>query len=241
MVLADDNFASIVAAIREGRTVYDNLTKSILFLLPINGGESLSLVVAILFGLVLPIEPLQILWVNMVSSVALAAILAFEPTEPDVMRRHPRSPRKPLLSGFVLWRIVLVSALFLIGIFGVFEFALARGGSVELARTAAVNTLVAMEIFYLFSVRYLRTPSFTFLGIKGTPRVLAAVFLVFGLQLLFTYAPFMQSLFTTAPVPFDLGVVVVTVGVLVLGVLEIEKLLRWRFFTETAKAAGGTR
>jgi magnesium-transporting ATPase (P-type) len=167
MVLADDNFASIVAAVREGRTVYDNLKKAVAFLLPINGGESLSLLIAVLLGLSLPIEPLQILWVNMVSSVALAFVLAFEPSEPDSMRRPPRDSSEALLSAFVIWRVGLVSTLFMAGIFGMFEYVQSVGGSVELARTAAVNTLVVMEIFYLFSVRYLRTPSFTFAGVKG--------------------------------------------------------------------------
>jgi magnesium-transporting ATPase (P-type) len=228
MVLADDNFASIAHAVEEGRTVYDNLRKAITFLLPINGGESLSLVAAVLLGLTLPITPVQILWVNMVSSVALAMTLAFEPTEREVMRRPPRPPEEPILSGFLLWRILLVSALFLAGIFGMFELALARGASIEEARTVAVNTLVAMEVFYLFSVRYLRAPSFTFEGVKGTRPVLIAVFAVFGLQLLFTYAPFMATFFHSRPLAFATGLEIVAVGVALLVLLEIEKFVRRR-------------
>ena len=133
----------------------------------------------------------------MVSSVALAMVLAFEPTEADVMQRPPRRPDEPMLSRFVIWRIFFVSALFLVGIFGMYQWMLAQGATVEAARTVAVNTLVCMEVFYLFSVRYLKAPSFTVQGVKGTPRVLVAVFSVFGLQLLFTYAPFMQSLFAS--------------------------------------------
>ena len=228
MVLADDNFASIAHAVEEGRTVYDNLRKAITFLLPINGGESLSLVAAVLLGLTLPITPVQILWVNMVSSVALAMTLAFEPTEREVMRRRPRAPDEPVISGFLLWRIVLVSALFLAGIFGMFELALARGASVEEARTVAVNTLVAMEVFYLFSVRYLRAPSFTFEGVRGTQPVLIAVFAVFGLQLAFTYAPFMETFFHSRPLSFATGLQIVAVGVALLALLEIEKFLRRR-------------
>jgi calcium-translocating P-type ATPase len=226
MVLADDNFASIVAAVREGRTVYDNLRKSIAFLLPVNGGESLSLLLAILIGVSLPIEPLQILWVNMVSSVALATVLAFEATEPDAMSRPPRNPKESLLSGFVIWRVVLVSTLFMVGIFGIFEYVQRAGGSVELARTAAVNTLVVMEIFYLFSVRYLRTPSFTFAGVTGTPRVLTAIAVVVILQCAFTYAPFMQVVFRSAPIPVSLGVAIVASGPLLLVILELEKWAR---------------
>ena len=232
MVLADDNFASIAHAVEEGRTVYDNLRKAITFLLPINGGESLSLVAAVLLGLTLPITPVQILWVNMVSSVALAMVLAFEPTEREVMRRPPRPPGEPVISGFLVWRILLVSLLFLAGIFGMFELALLRGAPVEEARTVAVNTLVAMEVFYLFSVRYLRAPSFTFEGVKGTKPVLIAVFAVFGLQLLFTYGPFMETIFHSRPLSFATGLQIVAVGVALLVLLEIEKFLRRRLLAK---------
>jgi magnesium-transporting ATPase (P-type) len=240
MVLADDNFASIERAIEEGRTVYDNLKKAITFLLPINGGESGALIVAIILGTTLPITPVQILWVNMVSSVALALALAFEPTEPDVMRRPPRPVTEPILSGFLVWRIVLVSALFFAGIFGMFKLSLARGASLEEARTVAVNTLVAMEVFYLFSVRYLRTPSFTLTGVKGTRPVLMAVAIVFMLQLVFTYAPFMELFFGTRALSFRQGVEIVFIGVTLLVILEIEKWLRRTlgFTVEQSPAAG---
>ena len=223
MVLADDNFASIAHAVEEGRTVYDNLRKTVTFLLPINGGESLSLLAAVLFGLALPILPAQILWVNMVSSIALAMVLAFEPTEPDVMRRPPRSPTEPMLSPFVIWRVGLVSLLFLFGIFGAYRWALASGAEIEAARTVAVNALVAMEVFYLFSVRYLKSPSFTWVGVQGTPRVLAAVAGVVVLQALFTYAPFMQALFDTRGLSLQQLLVCAGIGVTVLVVLELEK------------------
>ncbi len=225
IVLGDDNFASIAHAVEEGRTVYDNLKKTVTFLLPINGGESLSLLLAVLIGVALPIAPAQILWVNMVSSIALALVLAFEPTEADVMRRPPRRPDEPMLSRFVLWRVGFVSTLFLAGIFGMYEWALWHGASVETARTVAVNTLVAMEVFYLFSVRYLKAPSFTLQGVKGTPRVLLAVAAVFALQLVFTYTPFMQGLFATTALPLRTGIAIVGVGLTVLVVLELEKLL----------------
>ncbi len=223
IVLADDNFASIAHAVEEGRTVYDNLRKTITFLLPINGGESMSLLAAVLLGLALPIAPAQILWVNMISSIALAMVLAFEPTEADVMKRPPRPPSEPMLTPFVVWRIALVSVLFLLGIFVMYQGALARGLDVETARTLAVNTLVAMEVFYLFSVRYLKSPSFTWTGVQGTPRVLAAVAAVLALQALFTYAPFMQSLFETRAVGWVELLACATVGASVLLVLELEK------------------
>ncbi|MFN3493473.1 MAG: HAD-IC family P-type ATPase, partial [Hydrogenophaga sp.] len=223
VVLADDNFASIAHAVEEGRTVYDNLRKTVTFLLPINGGESLSLLAAVLFGLALPILPAQILWVNMVSSIALAMVLAFEPTEPDVMQRPPRPPGEPMLSRFVVWRVALVSTLFLLGIFGAYQWTLGSGASVEVARTVAVNALVAMEVFYLFSVRYLKSPSFTWVGVQGTPRVLAAVAGVVVLQALFTYAPFMQTLFDTRALDLQQLLACAGIGAAVLVVLEVEK------------------
>jgi magnesium-transporting ATPase (P-type) len=229
VVLADDNFASIAHAVEEGRTVYDNLRKTVTFLLPINGGESLSLLAAVLLGLALPIMPVQILWVNMVSSIALAMVLAFEPTEPDVMQRAPRPPGEAMLSRFVIWRIVLVSSLFTLGIFGMFQWSLSSGAAVEEARTMAVNTLVAMEVFYLFSVRYLKAPSFTTSGVQGTPRVLLAVAVVVGLQAVFTYAPWLQSWFNTRALhPVDV-LLCALAGLAVLVLLELEKwVLRQR-------------
>ncbi|GAB5467548.1 MAG: cation-transporting P-type ATPase [Rhodospirillales bacterium] len=236
MVLADDNFASIAAAVREGRTVYDNLKKAIVFLLPVNGGESFAIVTAIALGYTLPITPLQILWVNMVSSVGLAIALAFEPTESDVMKRPPRPAGAPLLSAFLVWRIVFVSALFVAGIFGVFLWARGQGASLEEARTYAVNTLVVMEVFYLFSVRYLRAPALTLKGIAGTRAVLIAVAVVVALQLLFTYAPFMATFFDTRPVDLLHGLAILGVGVLLFTVLEIEKWLRGRLVGQRAPA-----
>ncbi|MDO8840331.1 MAG: cation-transporting P-type ATPase [Parvibaculum sp.] len=226
MVLADDNFASIVAAIREGRTVYDNLKKTILFLLPINGGESMTIVFAILAGLEMPITPVQILWVNMVSSVALAMVLAFEPTEPGTMRQKPRPADEPILRGDVVWRIVFISILFLFGAFGMFAWAIDRGLPNEVARTMVVNTIVVMEIFYLFSVRYVHGGSLTLRGLFGTPAVLAGVAAVIVLQLTFTYAPFMVLPFDTAPVAFTDGLAIVAVGVALFVILEIEKMTR---------------
>jgi len=226
MVLADDNFATIAAAVKAGRTVYENLKKAITFLLPVNGGESLSLVIAILFGLTLPIAPVQILWVNMVSSVVLAMTLAFEPAEPDIMKRPPRPAREPILSGFVVWRVIFVSILFSAGIFGLYAHARANGAEVAEARTLAVNALVVMEIFYLFSVRYLTNPSLTLRGVLGTRPVLIAVAAVTVLQFLFTYAPFMQFFFQTEPLSLLDGLKTIGVGIALLIVLEIEKRIR---------------
>jgi magnesium-transporting ATPase (P-type) len=223
IVLADDNFATIAAAVKAGRTVYDNLKKAIVFLLPVNGGESLALIAALLLGLTLPITPVQILWVNMVSSVVLAMALAFEGAEPDIMRRQPRPAGEPILSRFVLWRVVLVSLLFSGGIFGMFTLAQAAGATLEEARTVAVNTLVVMEIFYLFSVRFLNATSLSLTAMLGTRPVLIAIGAVTLLQLGFTYLPFMEAFFDTRPVGLVQGLLILAVGPLLLILLEAEK------------------
>ena len=223
MVIADDNFASIAHAIEQGRTVYDNLKKAIVFLLPINGGEAMSIMIAVLFGFTLPITPVQILWVNMVSSVALAMALAFEATEPEAMRRPPRPAKEAMLSGFLLWRIALVSALMSAGVFGIFGWASTHGSTLEEARTYAVNTLVAMEVFYLFSVRYLRAPSFKLDQLFSSRAALIAVAVVVMLQLFFTYVPFMERFFDTRPVDFVHGLEIIALGMALFMILELEK------------------
>jgi len=228
MVLADDNFASISRAVREGRTVYDNLKKAIAFLLPVNGGESLSIVGALLAGLTLPITPLQVLWVNMVSSVALAMALAFEPAEPGVMKRPPRPAGEPLLSGFLLWRVVFVSTLFFMAILGVFAWSVKHGSNLAEARTYAVNTLVLLEVFYLFSIRYLNAPSLGRSGIRMTRAVGLAVLGVVALQLVFTYAPFMEAFFDTRPIDFLHGAEILGLVILFFALLEVEKGVRRR-------------
>jgi len=225
MVLADDNFASIVAAVREGRTVYDNLTKVIAWTLPTNGGEAFTIILAILFGLTLPITPVQILWINMITAVALGLTLAFEPTEPGAMRRPARPAGQPLLSGRLLWRILFVSALMVAGTFGIYAWASARGLSVETARTMAVNTIVVMEIFYLLSVRYVHGTSLTLQGVLGTPAVFMGLATVVVAQLAFTYLPFMQAVFGSSPVSFTDGLAIIAVGVALLVIVEVEKRL----------------
>ena len=228
LVLADDNFATIAAAVKEGRTVYDNLKKSILFILPTNGGEALTVIAAIVFDGILPITPVQILWVIMVTAVTLSVALAFEPAEPNIMRRPPRDPAEPLLSRFLVWRLGFVSLLFLAGIYGLFLWARSRGLSIAEGRTLAVNALVAMEVFYLFNVRYLGLPSLTFEGVVGTWAVLIAVGAVAALQFLFTYAPFMQTLFETRPLTIPQGLLTVAVAIAVFAIIEIEKASRRR-------------
>ncbi len=225
MVLLDDNFASIVNAVHEGRTVYDNIRKVIAWTLPTNGGEALTVIAAIAFGFTLPVSAVQILWINLVTSVTLGLVLAFEPAEPGVMRRPPRPQGAPLLSGFLVWRVVLVSLLFLGAGLGVFFHALARGDDLETARTLVVNTIVVMEIFYLFNVRYLHMSSMTLRGALGTPAVLVALGVIVLAQLAFTYAPFMQHWFATRPVALADGAMIVAIGAAMMLLLEGEKWL----------------
>lgn len=225
MVLLDDNFASIVAAVHEGRTVYDNIRKVIGWTLPTNGGEVLCVIFAILLGLTLPMTPVQILWINMILTVTLGLVLAFEPSEPGVMRRPPRRRDAPILSRFLVWRIAFVSLIFMLGVFGIFEYALNRGYAEDGARTMVVNMLVVMEIFYLFNVRYLHRTSFSLIGAMGTPAVLAAIAVVVAAQLLFTFAPFMHALFGSAPVALTDGLLILAIGLVTMVVLELEKTL----------------
>ncbi|MEO3472322.1 HAD-IC family P-type ATPase [Roseomonas sp. CAU 1739] len=225
MVLADDDFASIAAAVREGRTVYDNLRKVIVWNLPTDGGEALVIAFAVLFGLALPMTPLQVLWINTITATALGLALAFEPTEPGIMREAPRDPRTPLLSGFLLWRFTLVSALIAAASFGVHGWVLAGGGGEAAARTAVVNAIVALEIAYLLVVRRGRG------GLFGGAPPPFALWLGIGVtvagQALLTYAPPLQAVFGTVAIGTAEWGAVLVVALVFLVVLEAEKALRW--------------
>lgn len=225
MVLADDNFASIVDAVREGRTVYDNIRKVIAFTLPTNGGEAFTIIAALALGFALPVTPVQILWINMVTAVALDLTLTFEPSEPGTMRRPPRARNAPLLTGVLLWRIAFVSAVFVLSAFGIFFWAETQGHDLATARTMTVNTIVVMEIAYLFSTRYVHGTSLTWRGVLGTKAVLIGVALVVAGQLAFTYAPVMNRLFESRPVQLHDGLVVILTGIIALLVFETEKRL----------------
>ncbi len=225
MVLADDNFASIVNAVEEGRTVYDNLRKTILFMMPTNGGEAGTLIAAIALGLALPILPVQILWVNMITAVTLSLALAFEPTEPGTMRRPPRPPRAPIFSRYFLWRTFAISLVIVAGTLGIFLWEQAQGASLEAARTAAVNTLVMFEAFYLLSARYLLAPAPPLAALRENRAVPAMIALVVLFQLAYTYAPFMQALFHSAPLDAAAWGRVVLVALTVYPLVELEKAL----------------
>jgi len=232
MVLADDNFASIANAVEEGRTVYDNLRKSILFMLPTNVGQGTIIVAAILFGFTLPITPLQILWVNLITAVTLAMALAFEPPEAGVMQRPPRDPREPLLSGFLVWRVAFVSVLLLAGALGLFLWETGHGASLEVGRTVAVNALMLGQAFYLLSSRHSYSSAFNRESLLGSRMVLLMIAAVLLLQLLFTYLPLMQRGFGTAPFDAVAWGRIVAFGVTVFVLVEAEKWLMRRVWQQ---------
>jgi magnesium-transporting ATPase (P-type) len=223
MVLADDNFASIAHAVEEGRTVYGNLKKAIVFILPTNAAQAGMVLISILLGLTLPITPVQILWVNMVTAVTLALALAFEHPEPEAMRQPPRNPNEPLLTRFMLWRIAFVTVFLVAGSLGLFLWEIERGVPIEVARTAAVNALVMSEIFYLFNCRRLTAPVVGWTGFFGNRAVLIAIGVLVVLQGLFTYLPVLQALFATAALDAAAWGRIFLFGIIVYSVVEIEK------------------
>ena len=228
IVLLDDNFASIVAAIGEGRTVYDNIRKVIVWTLPTNGGETLAVVLAILIGFELPLTATQILWANLLLAATLGLPLAFEPPEPGVMDRAPRPAAAPLLSTAMVWRVCLTSMLLAATLLGIFFYAIDSGADIATARTMVVNAVMISGIVHLFNVRFTHMTSLTWQGALGTPAVLAAVAAVVAAQLLFTYAPFMNALFDSRPLALRDWVVLVGVGVAIFCLMEAEKLMSRR-------------
>jgi len=224
MVLADDNFASIAHAVEEGRTVYDNLKKAILFILPTNGGEALIILAAILLGFhQMPLTPVQILWVNMVTAVTLALSLAFEPPEKNVMQRPPRGADEPILTSYLVWRVSYVSVILMGGTFGLFLWEMEQGVSIEYARTVAVNTLVMFEIFYLFNSRYITDSVLNWEGFTGNRYVLISIAILIIFQLGFTYLTPMQVLFGTTAIDFTVWLYIVLIASSVLFLVELEK------------------
>ncbi|WP_291322158.1 HAD-IC family P-type ATPase, partial [Desulfonatronospira sp.] len=232
VVLADDNFASIANAVEEGRTIYDNLKKAILFILPTNGGQALVVMASIVLGIgllgeggeyTLPISPPQILWINMIIAVTLALALAFEPPEGNVMSRPPRPPDEPLISGFLIWRVASVSVLLVIGTLWHYQYMLSGGASHELASTTAINTLVVGQVFYLINSRFIHEPAWSIQGFVGSRAVLISIAVLAVLQIGFTYLPFMQYIFQTEPVCLESWVRIVLFGIIVFLAVELEK------------------
>ena len=226
LVLTDDNFTSIVSAIREGRTVYDNLKKVISWTLPTNAGEALIIIVTLFFGMSLPITAIQILWINLITASTLGITLAFEPTEKNTMQRPPRPRAEPLLTGILAWHSVVVSILFMCAILGIYTYSVNRGDDIELARTLALNTLVVLEIFHLFFIRNIYGTSLTWKAIKGNKFVWSSVLIILFAQLSITYIPFFQSVFNTRAISFFDGLLMLTLSVVFFAIIEIEKQVR---------------
>jgi calcium-translocating P-type ATPase len=223
IVLTDDDFATIEAAVEEGRGVFDNLTKFITWTLPTNLGEGLVILTAILLGSTLPILPVQILWINMTTAVALGLMLAFEPKEDDIMTRPPRPPDQAIVTGNLVLRIVVVGTVMLLGSFGLFTAAVDAGASLAEARTLAVNAFVAMEIGYLFNCRSLHR-SVLSVGLFSNKWVWWGVITTIALQGLFTYAPFMNTVFDTAPLAASQWWPVLALGVAIYAIIGA---LKW--------------
>ncbi len=227
VVLADDNFATIERAVEMGRTIYDNLQKAIIFILPTNGAQGLIMLVAVLLGWTLPLTPVQVLWVNTITAVTLSLALAFEPAEADIMSRPPRKPGGSILPAWGLIRIAYVSVL--IGAITIVVFMVGiqvLDKDLAVARTVAVNTLVVGQIFYLFASRYARVTSLRKELFTTNPVSWLTVAIMIVLQLLFVYAPFMHTAFASASVPlFDWLPSLLAGGVAVFVVVEIDKLI----------------
>lgn len=225
MVLLDDDFATIEAAIEEGRGVFDNLTKFIVWTLPTNMAEGLVILVAIMLGTTLPIIPAQILWINMTTAVALGLMLAFEPKEEGIMERPPRDPKTPLLTGALGARIMLVSAMLVGGSWWMFNWEQDAGASLEEARTAALNLFVVVEAFYLFSCRSLTQPAWR-LGFFSNKWIIVGVTTQAVGQLAITYVPFMNTVFQTAPIGVGVWLRILAVATLASVVVSVDKRVR---------------
>jgi Ca2+-transporting ATPase len=228
MILTDDNFATIEAAVEEGRGVFDNLVKFIAWTLPTNLGEGLVITAAVFANVALPITPVQILWINMTTAVLLGLMLAFEPKEPGLMNRQPRAPQQAILTGHLVFRICLVGVLLLAGAFGLFEYSLAQGKTLAVARSVAVNVFVFCELFYLFNCRSLSYSMFH-VGVFSNLWVIFGVISMTLLQLMFTYWPPMQALFGSAAIDQEDWLLILAAGLIVYAVVGLEKLI-WRLF-----------
>lgn len=235
VVLADDNFASIAAAVEQGRTVYANIKKVVSWTLPTNAGEALTIIVAMLAGLPYPITPVQILWVNMITAVTLGMALAFEPTDKDTMKKPPRPRGQALIQPALVWQIMLVGSLFFLAVFSIYQYAIEAGHEVEYARTQAMNMLVGLEIFYLFFIRTMHRRSISLSGIRGTRVVWSAVGFVVIAQLAICYIPVLQTVFGTRAPDITDNLLIVLTGIVMLIVLEMEKVIRLNVYARIKK------
>jgi len=227
MMLTDDNFATVQAAVEEGRGIFDNLKKFITWTLPTNGGEALVILLAVLLGISLPLLPVHILWVNMTTAVCLGLMLAFEPKEADIMQRPPNGPHAPILSSVLVWRIVLVSSLLCLATFGLYQLELWLGASETEARTVAVAMFVVGEAFYLMNCRSLER-SVLSVGLFSNVWIWLGIVVMFLLQMMFTYLPLMNAWFQSAPIALESWLRVLACSLLIMLIVEFEKRLRRR-------------
>ena len=237
IVLTDDDFATIEAAVEEGRGVFDNLTKFIAWTLPTNLGEGLVILAAIMLGTSLPILPVQILWINMTTAVALGLMLAFEPKEADIMKRPPRAPDNQIVTGQLIVRIIAVGAAMLIGSFGLFTAAVDAGASTAEARTLAVNAFVAMEIGYLFNCRSLHGSVWK-VGWFTNPWIWVGIGTTVALQMAFTYLPIMNSIFQSAPLAASAWWPIIALGLVINLVIGA---IKWVENRRTVVVVGASR
>lgn len=227
MVLTNDNFASIENAVEEGRGVFDNLTKFIVCILPTNLGQGLSIMAAVVTGMLLPILPVQALWVNMTTAVLLGLPLAFEPNEPDIMNRKPRNPDQPILTKQLIFRTLLVGFLILILASGLFHYELFLGESQDYGRTVTTTTIIVIQAFYLLNSRSLLKP-LTEIGVFSNPWIFAGIGLMMVFQILFIYVPIMNTFFHTQPLSLESWTRIIGAGLSVFIIITIEKWLRRR-------------
>ena len=224
MVLTDDNFASIEAAVEEGRAVYDTLEKFIVWALPTNGGQAFSLLAAVLLNLPLPLQPVQLLWVNMTTAVLLGLTLAFEPPESGLMQRPPRDSKKPILGAWLIWRIILVSLVLAAGALGIYEFEITRGAAAQVGWTAATTLIIVAQIFYLFNCRSLRQ-SVLAPGLASNPWLWLGIGLMLMLQLAFVYHPWFNLALHSAPLALDTWLLIVGFAVALFTIVAVESAL----------------
>ena len=235
MVLTDDNFASIVSAVEEGRAIFDNLMKFITWTLPTNFGEGLVILAAIFAGLGLPMLPVQILWINMTTAITLGIMLIFEPKESDIMRRPPRSPITPLLTSEMIQRIILTATIILVGVFLIYLWELNNeSSSIEVARTAAVNAVVMIEVLYVLNCRSLVKPIFQ-IGVLSNKWIIVGILLMLLLQIAYTYLPAMNAVFQSAPLDLEAWLRILGLAVIAYFIIEFDKWIRRSLRRNTRK------
>ncbi|KZQ37396.1 carbonate dehydratase, partial [Enterobacter genomosp. O] len=229
MVLTDDNFATIASAVHEGRRVYDNLKKTILFVIPSNIAQALLIIIALLAGNLIPLTPVLILWMNMATSATLSFGLAFEAGEKNIMNRPPRKANLHVMDGYAIWRVVFVGLMIAISAFVLEAWLQPRGYSAEFIRTVLLQTLVTAQWFYMLNCRVNDGFSLS-QGLLANKGIWIVSGVLLALQLLIIYAPFMQMLFGTEALPFRYWVITLLIGFVMFLIVEAEKVLtrRWR-------------